>query len=55
MKINFDQFFNLNYQMFFEFYFFNFFIVSSSLSMQNMMNMNDKIVVLQTTIDQFQA
>jgi hypothetical protein len=55
MRMNFDQSFNLNYQMFFEFYFLNFFIVSSNFSMQNMMNMNDKIVVLQTTIDQFQA
>ncbi len=30
-------------------------MILSSFSIQNIMNMNDKIVVLQTTIDQFQA
>jgi hypothetical protein len=53
--MNFDHSLNLNYQMFFEYYFFNSVMISSNFSIQNMINMNDKIVVLQTTIDQFQA
>jgi hypothetical protein len=55
MRMNFDQSLNFNYQMFFEFYSLNSFIVSSNFSMQNMMNMSDRVVVLQTTIDQLQA